>query len=156
MSTLIIFDSLFGSTALAARTLAKILLSEAILKKIDDVNSEDVYNNQNLVLLTPTHAGRASVKMQNFIKSLPSAVWREKSVAVLSTGIPPIGQSLWLRLVIKILGYAAAPTLAFMVKRGAKIMAPPLNLMVAGKQGPLLEGELNQLETWADNFKNNI
>lgn len=156
MSTLIIFDSLFGNTALAARTLAAILPGEITLKKIDDVHAEDLYNNQRLALLTPTHGGRASVKIQNFIKSIPVPAWQGKLVTVLSTGIPASGQNLFLRLVIKVLGYAAAPTLASLVKKGAKMMAPPLNLMVAGRQGPLLAGELEKIKAWSGQFKTQV
>jgi len=76
-----------------------------------------------------------------------------KRAAVFSTGINSQGKNMALRLLLKILGYAAAPTLALLLKKGALIAGEPLDLIVKGKQGPLLDGELDRAITWAKNLK---
>lgn len=153
MKTLIIYGSVFGNTAQAANFLADTLGTEVVIKPLAETVATDISVAERIIVATPTHAGRASQPWQNFLKFLPGDIWQGKRVAVFSTGLPPQGQNFFLKILLRILGYAAAPTLALLLKKGALLAGEPLNLMVASKQGPLLPGELERLSAWALKLK---
>lgn len=153
MKTLIIYGSVFGNTAQAANFLADTLGTEVVIKPLAETVAADISVAERIIVATPTHAGRASQPWQNFLKFLPGDIWQGKRVAVFSTGLPPQGQNFFLKILLRILGYAAAPTLALLLKKGALLAGEPLNLMVASKQGPLLPGELERLSAWALKLK---
>ncbi len=153
MKTLIIYDSVFGNTAQAANFLADTLGSDVLAKPLAETVAADISAVERVVVATPTHAGRASQPWQNFLKFLPADIWRSKRVAVFSTGLPAQDKNFFLKILLKILGYAATPTLALLLKKGALLAGEPLDLMVAAKQGPLLPGELDRLSAWALKLK---
>lgn len=147
MPTLIIHDSLYGNTARVAIFLGQ-QITGAVVKNINEAQLEDVAAARLVIIGTPTHGGRASQPLQAFLATLPVSIWQERRVAVFSTGLPATYKNIFLRLVIRLIGYAATPTLAALVKRGAVPAAPPINLLVETKQGPLLPGELERLNAW--------
>ena len=153
MKTLIIYGSVFGNTAQAANFLADTLGSETLIKPLAETVAADISAAERVIVATPTHAGRASQPWQNFLKFLPGDIWQGKRVAVFSTGLPVQGQNFFLKILLKVLGYAATPTLALLLKKGALMAGEPLDLMVATKQGPLLPGELERLSVWALKLK---
>lgn len=153
MKTLIIYDSVYGNTATLAQAAALALEGEKIVRMVSEARTDNLADIDCLIIATPTHAGRASATIQAFIRSLPEGALVNKRAAVFSTGIKAQGKNIALRLLLKILGYAATPTLTLLLKKGALIAGEPLDLMVKGKQGPLLEGELEKVITWAKNLK---
>ncbi len=153
MKTLIIYDSVFGNTAQVAQAIASVFGENKIVRTVAEARTDNLVDIDRLVIATPTHAGRATEAIQSFIKSLPEGSLANKRAAVFSTGIVSQGKNVALRLLLKILGYAATPTLALLLKKGALIAGEPLDLMVKGKQGPLIEGELDKALTWATNLK---
>lgn len=153
MKTLIIYDSVYGNTAQVAQVIASVFGENKIVRTVAEARTDNLVDIDRLVIATPTHGGRASEAIQAYIKSLPDGSLINKRVAVLSTGMTFQGKNIALRLLLKILGYAAAPTLALLLKKGALIAGEPLDLMVKGKQGPLLDGELEKAFTWATNLK---
>ena len=153
MKTLIIYDSVYGNTAVAAKAVASVLGENKIVRSVAEARTDSLVDIDRLIIATPTHGGRASEAIQAYIKSLPDTSLVNKRAAVFSTGINSQGKNMALRLLLKILGYAAAPTLALLLKKGALIAGEPLDLIVKGKQGPLLDGELDRAITWAKNLK---
>ncbi|MDP3837162.1 MAG: flavodoxin domain-containing protein [bacterium] len=153
MKTAIIYDSIYGNTGKVAEEVARVRGEDAKLIHIASARKEDVAEAELIIIGTPTHGGRATAAMQTFIKSLPTDIWLNKKVAVFSTGMPASSVSLFFRMVIKILGYAAAPTLAVLLKMGGLHAGEPAEFMVKDKQGPLIEGELLRAGKWAESLK---
>lgn len=153
MKTVIIYDSVYGNTGKIAEEVARTRGQEAKLIHIAAVRKEDIEESELIIIGTPTHGGRATAAVQTFIKSIPTDIWLNKKVAVFSTGMPASSVNFFVKLVIKILGYAASPALAGILKNGALHAAPPADFMVKDKQGPLLEGELARARKWAEGIK---
>lgn len=152
MHTLIIYDSLYGNTAQAAVFLGR-QIAGAVVKSIKETQLEDVAAARLVIIGTPTHGGRASQPLQAFLATLPVSIWQERRVAVFSTGMPATNKNIFLRLIIRLIGYAATPTLSALVKKGAVPAAAPINLLVQGKEGPLLTGELERFNVWSASLK---
>lgn len=153
MKTVIIYDSVYGNTGKIAEEVARVRGQEAKLIHITDARKEDIEEFELIIIGTPTHGGRATAAVQAFLKKIPSGAWEGKKVAVFSTGMPAGSVNFLLKLVIKLLGYAASPTLAGILKNGAFRAAEPVDFMVKEKQGPLLEGELQRAGQWAESIK---
>ena len=149
MKTVIIYDSVYGNTGAIAEAIAAALGSEASLIQVAKATVEDIASADLVIIGTPTHAGRVSEAVKNFLTQVPAEVYFDKHIAVFSTGIPSEGMNFFLRLIIKTLGYAAVPTMAVLAKKRAIVAGEPINLLVKGKEGPLLPGEIERAVAWA-------
>ncbi|MGE5425845.1 MAG: flavodoxin family protein [Bacillota bacterium] len=147
MKTAIIYDSIYGNTGKIAEAIAPAL--DASLVHISAAKKEILLENDCILIGTPTHGGRASSAVLSFFKELPAGAWKGKKVAVFSTGIPRDGQNLFLKFIIRILGYADRSTMNMLLAQGAISAGDPVTLMVKDKQGPLLEGEIEKALAWA-------
>ncbi len=147
MKTLVIYDSNFGNTEKVSQKVAEGVSAEA--KKITDVNPERLEDFEMVIVGSPTHGGRPSQQMKSFLDKIPSNSLKGKKSACFDTSIPVEGQSLFLKMIIKIFGYAAKRTAAIMVKKGTQNIASE-SFFVLGKEGPLKEGELERAKDWAE------
>jgi len=147
MKSLIIYDSLFGNTEKIAQAIAKGIGENAKTIGITNAAPSDVASVDLLIVGTPTHGGRPSQRMKQWLTTIASDGLKNKKVATFDTGIPTEGQKGFIRLVIRFFKYASPRLANILASKGAKILASE-TFFVLGKEGPLKEGELERAELW--------
>jgi flavodoxin I len=151
MNILVIYDSLYGNTRSIAEAIAgafggpdEVRLLQAGEAQVDDLKSVGL-----LVVGAPTHGGRPSPGMQEFLARIPADALKGVNVAAFDTRFGATDQGIGLRLLMKIIDYAA-PRIADTLKgKGGSLAAPPEGFIVVGKEGPLKEGEPERAASWA-------
>lgn len=150
MKTVIIYDSLYGSTKKLAETLAAALESEAPrLLGITEAKPVDLLGRQLVIIGSPTHGGRPTPKTQEFLDQISSGALEGIAVATFDTRLAADRQTWPLRLLMKVIGYAAPKMMATLVSKGAKKVIPPAGFIVETKQGGFLSGEEPRAAAWA-------
>ncbi len=143
MKVLVFYYSQFGNTKKIAEVVAQKMMgsTEVILKDFNEVSFSDLSRADLVVGGCPTHRMNLPGELNAWLKSMPRKVLRGKRVAAFDTS------------------YQLSPFLAFFTARkklvqrlkrlGGRIVIPTETFIVAGRQGPLAESELNKAEEWA-------
>jgi flavodoxin len=148
MKAVIIYDSVYGNTAKIGRAMKDALAAhEVAMIKVGDADMEKVKGADLLIVGSPTHGGRPTPAMKNFLRKIPKNTLRGIRAATFDTGIPKAGQGAFLKLVISVLGYAAKHIATALKKKGATILKAE-TFCVAGKEGPLKNGEFDRVQSW--------
>lgn len=155
MKVLIVYDSVYGNTEKVARTIGEALVSSNKVKvvlagkaSLSDLNSLDI-----LIVGSPTHAGRPTPETLKFLNTLKSDSLKGIKAAAFDTGISSEGKGVGIKLLVKVLGYAAGRIARELEKKGGKLVVPPEGFIVEDKEGPLKEGELNRASEWAKGIR---
>ncbi len=153
MKTIILYESFFGNTGKIAQAIAEPFGNAALLKKIDDVNLNELTGFELLIVGSATRGFRPCEKTKAFLKSIPENRLNGIKVAAFDTRILlETIKSKPLRLLVKTGGYAAKHIASALQKKGGKLVAPPEGFLVTGEEGPLAEGELERARNWATQF----
>lgn len=94
-----------------------------------------------LIVGSPTHGGRPTPAIQDFLKKVSGAAIKGINVAAFDT-----------RLSTRLVGifvYAAGKITKRLKRNGGILIASPEGFFVKGKEGPLEDGELDRAENWA-------
>lgn len=151
MSTLIVYDSVFGNTEILARALGRSLggSEPALVCRAAEVTAERLASVKTLVVGSPTRAFRPTRSVTDFLKKLPPHALDGVRVAAFDTRVSMADvKSKLLEALAKIFGYAAAPLAVALQKKGGRLVLPAEGFFVAGKEGPLKPGELERAEKW--------
>ena len=152
MKILIIYDSVFGNTKLAALAMGSALgiSEEAGVFQVGSVKMEQLSGLDLLLVGSPTRGFRPTEAVTKFLKAIPQGALKGVRAAAFDTRIAPgdIGSPI-LRLLVRAGGYAAKPIVGLLVKKGAQIIAPPEGFCVEKSEGPLKQGELERAAEWA-------
>lgn len=150
MKALIVFDSLYGNTEKVAQAIAKGLKTKAAVevKDLQKVKVEELKGLDLLVIGTPTHGGQPTPAMQAFLKQLPKEVLQLTKIACFDTRIVAEDVGFWLKILIKVIDYAAPKMVKTLKAKGANMVLAPEGFVVKGKEGPLKPGELERAEAW--------
>lgn len=140
MKTLIIFDSNFGNTKIIAETIAKELNAKAV--SVSDFDTKDLEGIDLLVVGSPINAWRPSEKMIKFLAGLNSGQLNGLKAAAFDT-----------RVKIFFHGDAAKKIEKYLKEAGAKIIIEPQAFFVNGKEGPLIDGQIEKAIEWARMMK---
>ena len=151
MKSLVVFDSVYGNTEKIAASIASTLKkgSEVKLAKVNEVNPLELDPLDLLVVGSPTHGGRATPDMQTFMGKVPSNALRGMRVTAFDTGISPEGRGFFMRMFLKILGYAAGRIGRTLTNKGGTLVLEPEGFIVLDREGPLMEGEEARAAEWA-------
>lgn len=151
MKILIIYDSQYGNTEKIARSVAKGFSAKDKVSVIHvrEAASDDVRGVELLIVGSPTHGGQATEELQEFFVQIPKGALSTMKVAAFDTGFKREDQNFALKLLIKTIGYAAPKIAKALQEKGGKLVVPPEGFYVKGKQGPLLEGEIERAKEWA-------
>ena len=143
MKILIIYDSVFGNTEQIAHAIGNGLGSQEDIEilRIINVKPEQLTGLKLLIVGSPTHAGRPTPAIQDFLKRVSKHAIRGITVAAFDTRL----STRWVR----IFGYAAGRIANSLKKSGGTLIASPEGFFVKGKEGPLKEGELKRAASWA-------
>jgi flavodoxin len=136
MKAIVIYDSNFGNTRTIAETIAKEIGSQAY--SVNDIIQTDLTSIDLLIVGSPINAWRPTAKISSFLSSLnPSSLSKIKAAAFDT------------RIKIFISGNAAKKISKKLNEKGATIIVEPKAFYVTDKEGPLVEGEVENAKLWA-------
>ena len=143
MKVLIIYDSVFGNTEQIARAIGNALGSQEDVKiiRVSNVKPEQLTGLKLLIVGSPTHGGRPTPAIQNFLNRVLEPAIRGINVAAFDTRF----STRW----VGIFGFAAGKIASNLKGKGGTLVASPEGFFVKGKEGPLKEGELERAADWA-------
>ena len=141
MKTLIVYDSVYGNTEQIAQAIGEAIGGEVSLARAAEVDVSELKALDLLVVGAPTHGGRPSPGMRDFLDKVQAPALTGTKVAAFDTR----HSSRWAR----ILGFAAGRIAKDLRKKGGALVLPPEGFFVEGTEGPLKEGELEQAAAWA-------
>jgi flavodoxin I len=146
---LVIYDSVFGNTAQVAKAIGE-ALGNAPVKQVTEVQPVDFEGLKILFVGSPTRAFRATPAMMDFLKDLASGALQGVKAAAFDTRIPfERAKPAFLRLMIRLFGYADTKIAKALNKAGASLPLESAGFGVADTEGPLIEGELERAKAWA-------
>jgi flavodoxin I len=146
MGTLVVYDSVHGNTERIARAIGDAITGEVRVLRVGEVSSSELETFDFLIVGSPTHGGRPTQAIQDFIKNAPATVFEGTNVASFDTRVTS-------RLV-RIFGYAAGRIAGSLKRKGGKLVVPPEGFFVIGTEGPLKEGEVERAAGWAKEIVN--
>lgn len=141
MKTLVVYDSVHGNTEKIARAIGEAITGDVRVLRVGEVSSPELETFDLLIVGSPTHGGRPTKAIQDFIKKAPVTVFEGTNVAAFDTRIPS-------RLA-RIFGYAAGRIARSLKSKGGNLVVPPEGFFVEGTEGPLKEGEVERAAGWA-------
>jgi len=149
MKILVLYDSLYGNTEKIARSIAEVYTEQQVdLMHVKDFAISDLANVDILIAGSPTHGGRPSQGMKDFLNALPAGSLKNIKAAAFDTGIPVEVKKGFVRFVIRFFGYASKHIANALKKNGAAVLAAE-TFFVLDKEGPLKEGEIERSKQWA-------
>ena len=149
MKILVVYDSLFGNTEKIASSIAEVYSGQRVIRKhVKDFELSDLADLDLLIAGSPTHGGRPSQGMKDFLAGLPAGSLKNVQAAAFDTGIPVEAKKGFLRFVIRLIGYASKHIANALKKNGA-VAAAAETFFVLDKEGPLKEGEIYRSKEWA-------
>lgn len=150
MKTLIIYDSMFGNTQKVAEAIASgFTAADTRLLHVSAATPGDLRGINLLIVGSPTQGGRAKPTTEEFLDQIPAGALAGINVATFDTRFAEKKQNFALRILMKLINFAAPKMAKALVKRGGTLVAPAEGFFVLGSKGPLQEGELERAVAWA-------
>ena len=155
MSTIVIYDSVFGNTEKIAQAIAASLGSRTFVEilRAGDVTSEQLSGMDLLVVGSPTRGFRPTEAVMNLLNRIQSKALSSIRVAAFDTRFKADEiESAGVRFIVKTGGYAAKRIADRLRKSGGTLIVPPEGFYVQDTEGPLKPGELERAGKWALNI----
>ena len=141
MRTLVIYDSVHGNTRKIAEAIGEAVSGEVKVQRAGEVDTEQLKDFDLVFIGAPTHGGRPTKAMQDFLDKVQADALKGTNVAAFDTRLT----ARWVR----IFGYAAGRIAGAIEKMGGTLAGSPEGFFVKGTEGPLKEGELERAAAWA-------
>jgi flavodoxin I len=141
MKTLVVYDSLHGNTEKIAQAIGDAISGEVGVLRVGEVDVSRLKDFDLLLVGAPTHGGRASPPMREFLDRIQAPALEGINVAAFDTRLT----TRW----VKIFGYAAGRIAKSLKEKGGTLVGSPEAFYVQGSEGPLREGELERAAAWA-------
>lgn len=145
MKALVIYDSNFGNTKIIAETISKELGNDTKAVSVSNITKEELEGISLLVVGSPIIGWRPSIKMEEFLTGFSKDQLKNYKIATFDT-----------RVKIFFHGDAAKKIAKKLKEAGAEIITEPYAFFVKGKEGPLLEGEIEKAVQWTKLIKSKI
>ena len=151
MKALIVYDSKFGNTEKIARAIAEAITSLGKVKvlRAGEANPLELASLDLLIVGSPTHAGRPTRPIKEFLKKIPANVLKNVGVTSFDTRFSAKDKGLGVCILLKVFGDAAGRITKSLKGKGAYLVTEPQGFIVNGNEGPLKQGELERATTWA-------
>jgi flavodoxin I len=141
MKTLIVYDSLYGNTEKIAQAIGDAIGGEVRVLPVAEAEPSELGTVDLLFVGSPTHGGRASPPMREFLDKVEARGLEGVKVAAFDTRLT----NKW----AGIFGFAAGRIAKSLRKKGGTLVLSPEAFYVEGTEGPLKEGELERAAAWA-------
>jgi flavorubredoxin len=152
MKVLVIYDSKYGNTKIAAENilegLKKVEDIEGKISYVKEVDSLNVGSYDVLILGSPNHMGSPSRTIKKFFDKLVELDLKTEEVAVFGTYSGRIRVT---DRAVKKLEKRVEKTLP-----KAKLLFPSLSIRVKGVTGPVAEGELTRCKDFGNRIANQL
>jgi len=151
MKSLIIYDSNFGNTEKVARAIGEAVTPSGEVKVLQasKANPSELASIDFLMVGSPTHAGRATRATKEFLKKIPANALENVGVASFDTRFSAKDKGIGVRILLRVLGYAAGRIANRLERKGGHLAAEPEGFIVKDSEGPLKKGELERAAIWA-------
>jgi flavodoxin len=148
---LVIYDSAYGNTERIAQAISAglqdVFAAKVVL--VGKVSPHDVASAELIIIGSPTQAGRPTDILQHWLDNLAPSAFGNTNVATFDTRFAPQDHGIGLRVVMKVLGFAAQRIATSATSKAGTMMAAPEGFIVEDKAGPLRDGELIRATSWA-------
>lgn len=141
MKTLVVFDSTYGNTEKIARAIGEAMVGEVRVLRVGEVQGQELDSIDMLIVGSPTHGGRPTPAIQDYVNKLSSNTLKGKRVAAFDTRFSS--------MFVKIFGYAADKISDGLKKGYGDLALPSEGFYVKSTKGPLKEGEVERAVDWA-------
>lgn len=148
MRTLIVYDSTHGNTKKIVDSISNVISGEVLVKHVAKVDISDIKNIDFLIVGSPTQGGLPTYAIKEFIQKIPKNGLNGVGVAAFDTRISKKDQSLGLRILLGVLGYAAGRIIESLKSKGGRVVLSPKGFIVEGREGPLRNGEVERASSW--------
>lgn len=150
MKVLIVYESFFGNTEKIAQAIKDGFGPDAQLAQADQIKQEQLKELDLIIVGSPTRAFRPTEKTKKFLSDIPAGILKGVKATAFDTGFSKDDtKSGFLRLMIKMFGYAGKPIATSLQKKGAEVITEPEEFWVTDIKGPLKEGEIERAKGWA-------
>jgi flavodoxin I len=143
MKAVIVYDSVYGNTEKIARAIAEAITPSNEIKvlRAGEANPSELASIDLLIVGSPTHGGRPTPAIQDFLNKVIQSSLKGINVAAFDTRTQA--------KLAKVFGYAAGRIAGSLKKKGGTLIGPPEGFLVTGTKGPLKEGEPERAAAWA-------
>lgn len=146
MKILVVYDSTYGNTEKLATAMAAEIKGKAI--QVSNIKNEELMKAELLIFGSPTHGGRPTDEMNLFLlNKLPDSGLENVRMATFDTRMGANEHGLFLKWLMKTIGYAAEKMADVLKNKGVKSIEIE-SFIVEGKEGPLKEGEMERALKW--------
>lgn len=155
MNVLIIYDSVFGHTEQIALAMGKAFdeYNNVRIVKATEMKEGILSELDLLIIGSPTHGGRYTEAVQDFLKKISKLSTSSVRVAAFDTRTSSTG---FLAKIEQFFGHAAVRIANNLKKQDKVLITEPEGFIVNGRKGPLREGELDRAESWAKEIADKI
>jgi flavodoxin len=154
MKIIVLYDSLYGNTEVIAHLIGSELKKhgEVEVMRAGTLFVDQIPGIELLVVGSPTQQFRPTIGMRDFLNKIPKKGLQGISVAAFDTRltVQEIEKSPPLPFFVRIFGYAAERIAKKLVNKGGKLVLPGEGFYVEGMKGPLVKGEVERAEKWAE------
>jgi len=142
MKALIVYDSVYGNTEKIAGAMSEAITppDEAEIVRAGQVNLSKLASIDLLIVGSPTHGGRPTPAVQEFLGKVTRPSLEGVKVAAFDTRTAA--------KLARVFGNAAARIAGNLEKKGGTAVGSPEGFFVKGSKGPLKEGELERAASW--------
>jgi flavodoxin I len=146
MKVLVVYDSVHGNTEKIARSMGAAIGGKVNVSRVSEVKSSEFESLDLLIVGSPTYGGRPTPGMLEFLKTISGSSVKGVKMAAFDTRVPA--------KIVKIFGFAAGKIENDLKSRGALTLGSQ-GFFVKGKEGPLVDGELERAASWAKELVRN-
>lgn len=143
MKTLVVYDSVYGNTAIIAQAIGDAIPGEVEVHRVGQVDVGDLETVNLLIIGSPTHGALPTEAVQGLIEKIGSPAREGAKVATFDTRLTWGFLERW--------GGFAAPKMADSLReKGWALAGAPGGFFVKGlRKGPLKRGEAERAAAWA-------
>lgn len=157
MKILIIYDSLHGNTQDIAKAIYEGLQTlEKRILPVEKATTQDLKDIQLLIVGSPTHGGTAKPLLLEFLKRIPNESLNGVKIATFDTRFLESKQKTALKILMKVIGYAAPKIAKKLESKGGVLVDKPQGYFVKEEKGPLLPDELVRAKKWSTEILSKI
>ena len=142
MKTLVLYDSNFGNTKAIAEEIAKNFADDVKVLSVKQFEVPYLNDIELLIVGSPINGWRPTEAVVELLHSLKDKITPGLKFTTFDT-----------RVKLFIHGDAKNKMADILTSLGAKLIVEPQAFYVGGKKGPMLDGELEKVDKWAELIK---